>query len=122
MGNPVGQDLLLVLAAELFELFSSCLTAFRGHVVGCCGRVCGRSGGNLFWSIGDSGEVLNKLKAGGFNATSLSAYDFSALCTALPHNLIEDWLFGLGEGTFQREGSPCLTCNDRDAFFYLRKA
>ena len=34
-----------------------------------------RSGKNLFWSL-NSGEILDKLKARDFNATSLSTYDF----------------------------------------------
>ena len=43
---------------------------------------------NLFWSIKTSGEILDKLKAKDFNATSLSTYDFSTLYTSLPQNLI----------------------------------
>ena len=43
---------------------------------------------NLLWSIKTSGEILDKLKARDFNATSLSTYDFSTLYTTLPHNLI----------------------------------
>ena len=33
----------------------------------------------LFWSIINSGEVLNKLKSRGFRATSLSTYSFLLL-------------------------------------------
>ena len=35
----------------------------------------------------------------------------------LPHNLITYKLIG----TLYREGSPYLACNDRNAFFFLRK-
>ena len=49
--------------------------------------------------------------------TSLSTYDFSTLYTILPHNLIKDKLIGLIERTFNREGSPYLACNDRNALF-----
>ena len=80
-----------------------------------------RSGKNLFWSIKNSGEILDKLKARDFNATSLSTYDFSTLYTTLPHNLIKDKLIDLIERTFQREGSPYLACNDRNAFFTSEK-
>ena len=80
-----------------------------------------RSGKNLFWSIKNSGEILNKLKARDFNATSLSTYDFSTLYTTLPHNLIKDKLIDLIESTFQREGSPYLACSDRNAFFTSEK-
>ena len=51
----------------------------------------------------------------------MSTYDFSTLYTTLPHNLIKDKLIDLIERTFQREGSPYLACNDRNAFFYFRK-
>ena len=80
------------------------------------------SGKNLFWSIKNSGEILDKLKARDFNATILSTYDFSTLYTTLPHNLIKDKLIDFIEKkSFQREGSPYLACNDRNAFFYFRK-
>ena len=58
-----------------------------------------------------------RLKARDFNVTSLSTYDFSTLYTTLPHSLIKDKLIDLIERTFQREGSPYLACNDRNAFF-----
>ena len=70
----------------------------------------------LFIIMTYSGKILDKLKAGDFNATSLSTYDFSTLYTTLPHNLIKDKLIGLIERTFQREGSPYLACNNRNAF------
>ena len=73
------------------------------------------------WSIKNSGEILDKLKARDFNATSLSTYDFSTLYASLPHNLIKDKLIDLTERTFQREGSPYLACNDRNAFFTSEK-
>ena len=51
----------------------------------------------------------------------MSTYDFSTLYTTLLHNLIKDKLIDLTERTFQREGSPYLACNDRNAFFLLQK-
>ena len=75
------------------------------------------TGYGLFWSIKNSGEVLNKPKSRGFRATSLSTYDFSTLYTPLPHNLIIEKLINLIEWTFKREGSPYIACNDRQAFF-----
>ena len=68
-----------------------------------------------------SGEILDKLKARDLNATSLSTYDFSTLYTTLSHNLIKDKLIDLTERTFQREGSPNLAFNDRNAFFTSEK-
>ena len=58
-------------------------------------KVYERSSKNLFGSIKNSGEILDKLKARDFNATSLSTYDFSTLYTTLPHNLIKDKLIDL---------------------------
>ena len=57
---------------ELSKLLTSCLTAVKNHVIRYCEKVYERSGKNLFWSIINSGEVLNKLKSRGFRATSLS--------------------------------------------------
>ena len=71
---------------ELSKLSTSCLTAVKNHVKRYYEKVYERSGKNLFWSIKNSGEVLNKLKSRGFRATSLSTYDFSTLYTTLPHN------------------------------------
>ena len=68
---------------ELSKLLTSCLTAVKNHVIRYCEKVYERSGKNLFWSIKNSGEVLNKLKSRGFRATSLSTYDFSTLYTSL---------------------------------------
>ena len=76
-----------------------------------------RSSKNLFWSIKNSGEVLNKLKSRGFRATSLSTYDFSTHYTTLPHNLVKEKLINLIEWTFKREGSPYIACYERQAFF-----
>ena len=105
---------------ELSKLLASCLTAVKRHVIKYCEKVYERSGKNLFWSIKNSGEILDKLKARDFNATSLSPYDFSTLYTTLPHNLIKDKLIDRIERTFQREGSPYLACNDRNAFLLQR--
>ena len=106
---------------ELSKLLTSCLTAVKKHVIKYCEKVYERSGKNLFWSIKNSGEILDKLKARDFNATSLSTYDFSTLYTTLPHNLIKDKLIDLIERTVQREGSPYLACSDRNAFFTSEK-
>ena len=88
----------------------------QNHVIKSCKKVYERSGKNLFWSIKNSCEVLNKLKSRGFLASSLSRYDFSTLYTILPHNLSKDKLVDLIERTFQREGSIYIACNDRNAF------
>ena len=98
-------------------MLTSRLTTIKNHVIKYCEKVYERSGKNLFWSIKNLCEVLNKLKSRGFRASSLSIYDFSTLYTTLPHNLIKDKLVDLIERTFQREGSLYIACNDRNAFF-----
>ena len=81
-------------------------------------RYMGDSVKNLFWSIKNSGEILDKLKARDFNATSLST---STLHTTLPHNLIKDKLIDFIEITYKKEGFPYLACNDRNALFTSEK-
>ena len=102
---------------ELSILLTSCLTAIKNHVIKYCTTVYERNGKDLFWSIKNSGEILNKLKSRGFLASGLSTYDFSTLYTTLPHNLIKEKLTELIEQTFNREGSLYLACNDKIAFF-----
>ena len=74
----------------------------------------------MFWPIKNSVEVLSKLKDIGYQATSLSTYDFSTLYTTLPHNLIKEKLLDLIERTFyKKEGKLYIACNDKKAFFSL---
>ena len=105
------------MTTELSKLITSCLTTIKNHVIKYCEKVYERSGKNLFWSIKNSCEVLNKLKSRGLRASSLSTNDFSTLYTTLSHDLIKDKLVDLIERTFQREGSLYIACNDRNALF-----
>ena len=51
----------------------------------------------------------------GYQATSVSTYDFSTLYTTLPHNLIKEKLLDLIERTFfKKEGELYLACNQTD--------
>ena len=71
-----------------------------------------REGINYFWSIKNSTEILNKLKAKGFQAATISTYDFSTLYITLPHDLIKNQLVDLIENTFRREEFLYLACNE----------
>ena len=115
--SPINRVLLLTLATELSIRLPSCLNAIKNHVIKYCTTVYERNGKKLFWSIKNSGEILNKLKSRGFLASGLSTYDFSTLYTTLPHNLIKENLTELIEQTFNREGSLYLACNDKNTFF-----
>ena len=97
------------MTTELSKLLTTCLTTIKKHVIKYCENVYKRSGKNLFWSIINSCEVLNKLKSRGFRASSLSTYDFSTLYTTLPHNLIKDKLVDLIERAFEK-GRLSLYC------------
>ena len=94
---------------DLSKLLTSCPTTIKNHVIKYCEKVYERSGKNLFWSIKNSCEVLNKLKSRGFRASSLSTYDFSTLYTTLPHNLIKYKLVDLIEKNFPK-GRLSLYC------------
>ena len=90
-------------------------TSEKKHVIKYCEKVYERSGKNLFWSIKNSCEVLNKLKSRVVRASSLFTYPFSTLYITLPHNLIKDKLVELIERFFQREGSLYIAWNDKNA-------
>ena len=53
-----------------------------------------------------STEILYKSKTKGFQASTISTYDFSALYTTLPHDLIRNKLVDLIENTLRREEVP----------------
>ena len=106
---------------ELSILLTSCLTAIKNHVIKYCTIVYERNSKILFWSIKNSGEILNKFKSRGFLESDLSTYDFSTLYTRLPYNLIKENLTQLIEQTFNRGGSHYLACNDKMPFLLLNK-
>ena len=88
---------------KLSILLTSCLTKIKEHWKFYCEKAYENSGINLFWSIKNSAEVLDKLKNKRFLASTVSTYDFSTLYTTLPHNLIKDKLTALIRKTFNRE-------------------
>ena len=102
---------------ELSKVLTSCLTAIKNHWIKYCEKTFEREGINYFWSIKNSTEILNKLKTKGFQASTISTYDFSTLYTTMPHNLIRNQLVDLIENTFRREEALYLACNKEHAFF-----
>ena len=71
----------------------------------------------LTWADHDLFYVQVKFYIG-YQATSLSTYDFSTLYTTLPHNLIKEKLLDLIKRTFyKKEGELYLACKDKKAFF-----
>ncbi len=98
-------------------MLTSCLTTIKSHIQSYCSKTYENSGINLFWSIKNSGEFLNKLTNKHFRINSISTYDFSTLYTTLPHNLIKDKLNNLICKVFAREKHTFLACNYNKAFF-----
>ena len=86
-------------------------------------RLCIKGQGKYVLAYKKSCEVLSKQKDIGYQATSLSLYDFSTLYTTLPHILIKEKLLDLIERTFyKKEGKLYLACNkantsDTEALF-----
>ena len=98
------------------KLLTSCLTAVKNILSSIVKRYIRDPVKTYFGLLKIQVKILDKLKVRDFTATSLSTYDFSTLYTTFPHNLNNDRLIDLIERTFQREGSPYLACNDRNAF------
>ena len=95
--------------------------AINNHVMKCmfCETVHDRNGKNMFLSIKNLGEFLNKLKPEGFLASGVSIYAFSILYSTLYHNLIKGKLTELIVHTCKRECSLYLVCNEKRAFSIL---
>ena len=93
------------------------LLPIKDHVKSYSQRTYENSGINIFWSIENSNDILNKLKLKNFQMSSISTYDFSTLYTTLPHDLIKEKITKLIQKTFAREKSTYLACNDHRAFF-----
>ena len=65
--------------------------------------------------------MILKLSMEHYKLKLLSTYDFSALYTTLPHNLIKEKLLDLIERTFyKKEGKLYLACSDKKAFSLLQ--
>ena len=101
---------------SLSKVLTFCLTAIKNHWIKYCEKIYEREGINFFWSIKNSAEILNKLKTKGFQASTISTYDFSTLYTTLPHNLIRNQLVDFIENTPRREEVLYLACNEERAF------
>ena len=102
---------------NISKLLTSCLTAIKTHVHRYCEKVYENSGKNLFWSIKNSGEILDKIRLSNYTVSSISTYDFSTLYTTLPHHLINEKLTSLIQKTFARENATFLACSFDRAFF-----
>ena len=77
-----------------------------------------REGINYFWSIKNSMEILNTLKAKGFPASTISTYDFSTLYTTLPHDLIKNQLDDLLENILLNKSLARISLSPQALYGY----
>ena len=108
----VSKSVDLCTTTELSIILTFCPTAIKYHVIKYCETAFERNCKNLFWSLENSGKILNKLKSKGFLASSVSTYEISS---PLLHYLGK--LTELFEQTFNREGSLYLACIEKRTFF-----
>ena len=59
--DPISRDILLLNLVHVQLPSCIYLTAIKNHVIQYCTTVNAKNGKNLFWSIKNSGEILNKL-------------------------------------------------------------
>jgi hypothetical protein len=103
---------------QLSVYLTSALSAIRYHIAKYCNTVYENSNINLFWSIKNALEVIDKIKIRKYKVSQVSTYDFSTLYTTLPHILIKSKLISLIEKTFAREKCSYLALNSKISFFY----
>ena len=74
---------------HISKVLSLTLTTMKEFIIQYCERVFENSGINYFWSVKNSLDVLDKLRAFENTFHTVDSYDFSTLYTNLPHNLIK---------------------------------
>ena len=101
----------------LSKNLTSAFTAIKDHVTKYCDTALNRNDINYFWSIKNSGDVIEKFKDINFQANIVSSYDFSNMYTTLPHNQIKDRLSNLIKWCFDREKKQFLCTSESKGFF-----
>ena len=101
----------------LSKHLTSALTAVKDHIIKYCEFSFRNSNINYFWSIKNSGEVIDKIRSRNFQANEVSTFDFSTLYTSLPHDLIKSKCLSLIKWCFKRELKSYLCTTDTTGFF-----
>ena len=99
----------------LSKLLTSGLQLIKNGIIKYSEKVSENTGKNVFWSVKNSGEVLQRLSSTNVRVDSISSYDFSTLYTSLPHDLIKQKLILLIQKSFNK--STYMACNTEKAFF-----
>ena len=81
------------------------------HWIHYCENNLKKGRNKLFWFINNHTDILNKLRAKVFQASTISTFDFSSLYATLPNELID-----LIENTFRLEEVLDLACNEEQLF------
>ena len=87
------------------------------HIYKYCETIRSNSGVNFFWSIKNSGAILDKFSTINHKASSLDVFDFSTLYTSLPHQKINDQLKNFIKWTFSSEDKLFICTNYFNGFF-----
>ena len=68
----------------------------------------------------NSSEVIEKLQLRNFQGSQVQAFsfDFSALYTSLPHDLVKAKVLSLVKWSYNRESKPYLCTSDKAGFFF----
>ena len=102
---------------KLSVLLTTALTTIKELVINYCNKVYENSGVNYFWSVKNSGEVLDKLNSFNCHFTAVDSFDFSTLYTTLPHHLIKEKLGALIKWSFKKSELEFICCNSFNSFF-----
>lgn len=93
---------------NISKVLSLALTTMKEFIIQYCEKVFENSGVNHFWSIKNSLDVLDKLRAFENTFHSVDSYDFSTLYTNLPHNLIKNKFEYLVKWCFDKSKSDYI--------------
>ena len=106
---------------KLSVLLTKALSSIKDLIVNFANVVYEKSGFNVFWSVKNSLEVLDKLHAFAGIFDSVQSFDFSTLYTTLPHILIKEKLTHLIKWAFKKSDCQFICLNSYRSFFSNEK-
>ena len=104
----------------LSKHITSTLTVVKDHVIKYSETAFSNSNVNYFWSIKKLFRGHRKLRLRNFQGSQVSSFDFSTLCTSLPHDLIKAKVLSLANLCFNRESKTYLSTSDKRVFLATR--
>ena len=101
---------------RLSKLITECLKLVRSHCTAYCKTIRERTGVNSMWIINNSLDVIRTLEEQ-LSLTHVSTWDFSTLCTSLPHARLKNQLHDLLERVFHTKGKSFIATNSFRTFW-----